>query len=207
MSLSWILHQKLVGGWTTHLKNMLVKLAHLPRDRGENKTYLKPPSRIYLEPKWPIFWKIQPIHLKVIWVPGKNIIRISYTLRISWDPPRKKRTSYPTIHPTPTTNLTDNNNILVKVATWWDPTEICEFGFPILDRQNFGNCTFPQPRIRKYLSCQLLNFGWTDYWKWLQNMWFKSYISQTKKTSKHIPCEPMKNTPPLSNACPSHTNL
>ncbi len=26
----------LVGGWTTHSKNMLVKLDHLPKDRGEN---------------------------------------------------------------------------------------------------------------------------------------------------------------------------
>ena len=29
--------QKLIGGSTTHLKNMLVKLDHFPRDRGENK--------------------------------------------------------------------------------------------------------------------------------------------------------------------------
>ena len=28
----------------THLKNMLVKLDHFPRDRGENKTYWKPPA-------------------------------------------------------------------------------------------------------------------------------------------------------------------
>ena len=27
----------LVGGWTTQLKNMLVKLDHFPKDRGENK--------------------------------------------------------------------------------------------------------------------------------------------------------------------------
>ena len=37
----------LVGGWTTHLKNMLVKLHHFPKVRDENKTYvwniLKPP--------------------------------------------------------------------------------------------------------------------------------------------------------------------
>ena len=26
----------------THLKNMKVKLDHFPKDRGENKTYLKP---------------------------------------------------------------------------------------------------------------------------------------------------------------------
>ncbi len=30
------IYTHLVGGWTTHLKNMLVKLDHLPRDRGEN---------------------------------------------------------------------------------------------------------------------------------------------------------------------------
>ena len=36
----------LVGGWTTHLKNMLVKLDHLPRDRGKNQKYLKPPAVI-----------------------------------------------------------------------------------------------------------------------------------------------------------------
>ena len=30
---------------STQLKNMLVKLDHFPRDRGENKTYLKLPPR------------------------------------------------------------------------------------------------------------------------------------------------------------------
>ena len=35
----------IVGGWTTHLKNMLVKLDHFPNSWGENKTYLKPPPR------------------------------------------------------------------------------------------------------------------------------------------------------------------
>ena len=29
-----------------HLKNMLVKMDHLPRDRGEHKKYLKPPPRL-----------------------------------------------------------------------------------------------------------------------------------------------------------------
>ena len=38
----WYLN--LVGG-STHLKNMLVKLDHFPRDRGENRTCLKPPPR------------------------------------------------------------------------------------------------------------------------------------------------------------------
>ena len=33
----------LVGGWTTHLKNMLVNLDHFPNFRGEKKTCLKPP--------------------------------------------------------------------------------------------------------------------------------------------------------------------
>ena len=32
----------------THLQNMLVKLDHHPRDRGENKHYLKPPARKFL---------------------------------------------------------------------------------------------------------------------------------------------------------------
>ena len=36
----------LVGGWTTPLKNMLVKLDHFRRDRCENTKYLKPPPRI-----------------------------------------------------------------------------------------------------------------------------------------------------------------
>ena len=41
----------LVGGWTTHLQNMLVKLDHFPMDRGENKKYLKPPPRwVYPSP-------------------------------------------------------------------------------------------------------------------------------------------------------------
>ena len=30
---------------STHLKNMLVKLDHFPRDRGEHKKYLKPPLK------------------------------------------------------------------------------------------------------------------------------------------------------------------
>ena len=30
---------------STHLKHMLVKLDHFPRDRGENTKYLKPPPR------------------------------------------------------------------------------------------------------------------------------------------------------------------
>ena len=30
-------------GEPTHLNNMLVKLDHFPKDRGENKKYLKPP--------------------------------------------------------------------------------------------------------------------------------------------------------------------
>ena len=34
--------KQLVGGWTTHLK-ILVQLDHLPKVRGENKQYLKPP--------------------------------------------------------------------------------------------------------------------------------------------------------------------
>ena len=37
----------LVGGWTTHLKNMLVKLESSSPNRGENKKYLKPrPSEV-----------------------------------------------------------------------------------------------------------------------------------------------------------------
>ncbi len=32
----------------THLKNMLVKLDHFPKDRDENKTYLKPPPRFHV---------------------------------------------------------------------------------------------------------------------------------------------------------------
>ena len=32
--------EKLVGGWTTHLKNMLVKMVIFPNFRGENKKYL-----------------------------------------------------------------------------------------------------------------------------------------------------------------------
>ena len=33
----------LVGGWTTHLKNMLVKMGSSSPSRGENKKSLKPP--------------------------------------------------------------------------------------------------------------------------------------------------------------------
>ena len=42
--------QQPVGGWTTPLKNVIVKLDHFPRDQGENKQYL---SCHHLE-KW--FW-------------------------------------------------------------------------------------------------------------------------------------------------------
>ena len=33
----------LVGGWTTHLKNMLVNLDHFPKVRGKNQKCFKPP--------------------------------------------------------------------------------------------------------------------------------------------------------------------
>ncbi len=33
---NWGYNPILVGGWTTHLKNMLVKLDHFPKDRVEN---------------------------------------------------------------------------------------------------------------------------------------------------------------------------
>ena len=38
----------LVGGWTTHLKSMLVKLDHFPNFRCENKTYVKPPPKHHM---------------------------------------------------------------------------------------------------------------------------------------------------------------
>ena len=38
-SYEWSYYSR-VGGWPTRLKNMLVKLDHLPRDPGENKKYL-----------------------------------------------------------------------------------------------------------------------------------------------------------------------
>ena len=41
----------LVGGWATHLKNMIVKLHHVCRDRGKKlKKSLKPPGRIQYIP-------------------------------------------------------------------------------------------------------------------------------------------------------------
>ena len=52
------IHLFLVGGFSpTQLNNMLVKLDHFPRDRGENKKYLKsPPTRwfkvTFLSPSW-----------------------------------------------------------------------------------------------------------------------------------------------------------
>ena len=36
---------KLVGGWTTHLENVLVKLDHVPKVRGKNQQCLKPPPK------------------------------------------------------------------------------------------------------------------------------------------------------------------
>ena len=37
--------RKLVGGFISHLKNItVVKFDHFPKDRGESKTYLKPPA-------------------------------------------------------------------------------------------------------------------------------------------------------------------
>ena len=52
--LNWLFELVVCSGWQdqlffylvfepTHLKNMLVKLDHFPRDRGENKKCLKPP--------------------------------------------------------------------------------------------------------------------------------------------------------------------
>ena len=37
----------LLGGWTTSLKNMLVKMGIFPKLRGENTKYLKPPPSFY----------------------------------------------------------------------------------------------------------------------------------------------------------------
>ena len=38
----------LVGGWTTHLKKIFVKLDHFPKDRGEHKKIFElPPPRCY----------------------------------------------------------------------------------------------------------------------------------------------------------------
>ena len=37
--------QTLGGGWTTQLKNMLVKIGIFHKVRDENKQYLKPPPR------------------------------------------------------------------------------------------------------------------------------------------------------------------
>ncbi len=39
------------GGWTTHLKKMLVKMGIFPKFRGENKTCLKPPPRTFCATK------------------------------------------------------------------------------------------------------------------------------------------------------------
>ena len=35
---------------STRLKNMLVKLASFPRDRGEHEKYLTPPPRFFVTP-------------------------------------------------------------------------------------------------------------------------------------------------------------
>ena len=51
---------------STHLKNMLVKLDHFPKDRDENKRHLKTPPSIstYI---WSIFMVNEKIHWSV-WV-------------------------------------------------------------------------------------------------------------------------------------------
>ena len=62
--LNWLFELVVCSGWQdqlffylvfepTHLKNMLVKLDHFPRDRGENKKCLKPPPS-FLFPKYPL---------------------------------------------------------------------------------------------------------------------------------------------------------
>ena len=49
----------LVGGWATHLKNMLVNLEIFPNFRGENKKCLKPPPRfdtiLHRKPLWKLW--------------------------------------------------------------------------------------------------------------------------------------------------------
>ena len=40
----------LVGGWTTHLKNMIVKLDHFPKNRRENEQYLSCHHLAHLHP-------------------------------------------------------------------------------------------------------------------------------------------------------------
>ena len=41
---------------STHLKNMLVKLDHVPKFRDENDKYLKPPPRFYISSNNDDFW-------------------------------------------------------------------------------------------------------------------------------------------------------
>ena len=60
-----ILIKHLVGGWTNPPANILVKLDHFPRDRGENKTDLKPTPRTHIsieqrkKPSYfPLYWMV-----------------------------------------------------------------------------------------------------------------------------------------------------
>ena len=45
----------LLGGWTTRLKNMLVKMGIFPKFRGENTKYLKPPPSFFYTYKMCIY--------------------------------------------------------------------------------------------------------------------------------------------------------
>ena len=78
-----------VGGWTNPLKNMLVKLDHVPKVRGENKEHLKPPPRfldsIMLEKLrrvsfWDGTWVISTV--RVLWC-GAMCMDIAWTKRFS----------------------------------------------------------------------------------------------------------------------------
>ncbi len=53
-TVSWGNFLVLVVVVSTHLKNMLLKLDHFPKDRGENKKYLKPP------PSFCFWWSLAP---------------------------------------------------------------------------------------------------------------------------------------------------
>ena len=54
---------------------MLVKLDHLPRDRGENKKYLKPPTRSCLDPAE---FSESSHHLAVLCVFCLNFIHLNW---------------------------------------------------------------------------------------------------------------------------------
>ena len=82
-----------VGGFSpTRLKNMIVKLDHFCRDRGENKKYVKPPPSLFLAETWFLPWKKSCTtgdKLPINWLAGFLPSTVSQLLHLEFSQPCK----------------------------------------------------------------------------------------------------------------------